>query len=131
MSEHNVLAILVGAVASFAFGALWYSPLLFLGRWMKEAGVEPSAHKDNPGKIFGGSFVVTIISAFALAFILGPLPEVGTAMLTGALMGLCLVGSSMAINYLFANRSMVFWMIDTGFHVFRLAIVGLVLGLWH
>jgi len=45
--------------------------------------------------------------------------------------GLLLVGAPMGANYLFATCRLTLWLIDTGFHVCRLAIVGLVLGLWH
>jgi len=45
--------------------------------------------------------------------------------------GLLLAGASMRTNYLFATRRLTLWLIDMGFHVCRLAIVGLVLGLWH
>ena len=130
MTDVNYLAVLLGSVASFAFGALWYSPALFLPRWMRETGVAPDMPKGNPGKVFGGSFVLTLVSAFVLAYFLGPAPSLATAIGGGALAGL-LVGASMGINYLFSGRSTVLWFIDAGFHVFRLAVVGVVLGLWH
>jgi len=125
MSEHNLLAILVGSIAGFGFGALWYSPVAFLNPWMPEAGITPDVHLKNPGKVFGGSFVFTLVAAVALAYLLGPQPELPKAVLVGALTGLCLVGGSMGANYLFVNRSITFWMIDASFHVFRLATVGL------
>ena len=52
MSEHNLLAILVGSIAGFGFGALWYSPVAFLNPWMPEAGITPDVHLKNPGKVF-------------------------------------------------------------------------------
>jgi hypothetical protein len=33
------LAVLLAAVAAFAIGALWYSPLLFARAWQREAGL--------------------------------------------------------------------------------------------
>ena len=44
MNEINIWAILVATVASFAFGALWYSPLLFLKPWSREAGINPDGN---------------------------------------------------------------------------------------
>ena len=87
MAELNIAAILAGSVAGFAFGALWYSPLLFLKPWMREAGIAPDAHKTNPGKVFGGSSIFTVVSAFALAYLLGPQPNVVQAVIIGALAG--------------------------------------------
>jgi hypothetical protein len=34
----NVWAVLVSALAFWALGALWYSPVLFSKRWQKEVG---------------------------------------------------------------------------------------------
>lgn len=48
MNEINIWAILVATVASFALGVLWYSPLLFLKPWSREAGVNGEANIANP-----------------------------------------------------------------------------------
>ena len=131
MPEINMWAALVGAVASFIFGALWYSPVLFLKAWVRESGVTPDQRKRNPVRFFGLAFVFTAVSAFALALSAGPAPALGDAVLKGLIAGAFLVAASMGINYQFANRSFQMWLIDGGFHVVRLAIIGVVLGLWH
>jgi hypothetical protein len=35
----NWLAIIVAAISTFILGGLWYSPLMFVKRWMKETGI--------------------------------------------------------------------------------------------
>ena len=82
-------------------------------------------------RVFGLTFLFTVISAFALALWAGPAPGLGDAVLKGLIAGAFLVAASMGINYQFANRSFQVWLIDGGYHVARLAIVGVVLGLWH
>ena len=39
MPEVSWLGVTVAALASFAIGAIWYSPLLFTKVWQREAGV--------------------------------------------------------------------------------------------
>ena len=130
MADINIWAVLAGAVASFVFGALWYSPVLFLKAWMRESGVTPDQHQKNPVRVFGLAFVFTLISVFALALWVGPAPALGNAVVKGLIAGAFLVAASMGINYQFANRSFLVWIIDGGFHVTRLAVVGVVLGVW-
>ena len=131
MNEINLYAVLAATFVSFVFGALWYSPLLFLSRWCKEAGVDPNKNILNPAKVYGVTFLLTLISAFVLAMILGSKPELYGALLTGGLVGSGLVVTSMGINYQFSGRSLMHWLIDGFFQIFRFIIMGLVLGLWH
>jgi len=130
MAEINWLAVIAASLASFAVGALWYSPLLFLNAWMKEAGVEPGQPMQNPGRVFGLSLVFTLISALAFSILLGAHPNPWYGVGSGVVVGLCLVMTSQGINYQFAGRSLKFWLIDGGFHTARFAVIGLVLGLF-
>ncbi|MBT6275313.1 MAG: hypothetical protein HOI95_14395 [Chromatiales bacterium] len=41
MSEPNWLAVMVGAFATVAFGALWCSPIGLLNLWARESGTDP------------------------------------------------------------------------------------------
>ena len=126
----NIWAVLAAALASFTFGALWYSPLVFLPAWSREAGISPNQHISNPVGVFGLSFVFTLVSAFAFAWWLGPSPGVGFAVASGLAVGICFVATSIGINYQFANRGLLVWLIDSGFHITRFMIIGAVLGLW-
>lgn len=130
MAEFNLWAVLAATVASFAFGALWYSPLLFLKRWCAESGVELGKGPANPARVYGLTFVFTLLSAALLgAWITGsPGPVVGG--LRGLLAGLCFAAASMGINYQFAGRSFTVWFIDGGFHTVRFALMGAILGTW-
>ena len=60
------LAILVAAVAGFAVGGVWYGPL-FGKAWMNARGI---AKEDTAGMnmplIFGTTYVLNVIMAFAL-----------------------------------------------------------------
>ena len=131
MIEINLWAACLAAVASFAFGALWYSPLMFLNSWAQQTGVDPTEPVNHPARVYGLSFVFTLVAALALAYLLGPAPALSSAVATGAGVGLCLVAMSLGINYQFAGHGLTLWSIDSGFHIFRFALMGLILGLWH
>ena len=130
MIDIDILAVLVAAVASFAFGALWYSPLLMMKAWCREAGVDPGMQVANPGKVYGLTFAMTLVSAVAMAWLLGPQPGLILGIVVGAVVGVALVATSLFINYQFATRSLMHWLIDGGFHVCRFIVMGAVLGAW-
>ena len=67
----NYFAVLVAALSAFLIGGLWYS-FLFAKPWMKENGFTEEQLECNMGKIFGGSFVFSLIISFVLVLFLGP-----------------------------------------------------------
>ncbi|WP_119718373.1 DUF1761 domain-containing protein [Cognatilysobacter tabacisoli] len=125
----NLFAILLAAVSSFVLGGLWYSPLLFGRAWNRENGGEvPAGH---PAKVFGFSFVFSLVAAAAFAWWLGPAPALDAALKAGAVAGIGFVAASFGINYQFAQRSFALWLIDGGYHAAQFLLFGLILGLWH
>lgn len=129
----NILAVLTAAVSSFLLGGLWYSPALFGRVWTRENGQVEGCDMQtgHPAKVFGVSFLFSLISAFAFAWWVGPAPALSTALKMGGWAGFGLVAASFGINYQFASRSFKLWAIDGGYHTMQFVIFGLVLGLWH
>ena len=126
----NYIAVLVASIVSFAFGAIWYSPLLFMSQWCHEAGIDQSKGVENPGKVYGLTFLSTILSSLAFAYILGSHAGLISGLVSGALIGLFIVMAAMGINYQFAKRSLKHWLIDGGFQVGRFIFMGVILGAW-
>ena len=88
----NIWAVLVSAVAFWALGALWYSPVLFGKRWQKEVGMtDEELGKSNMALIFGGSFLLMLLMVWALNFVINShKPEnvnLGLGLHYGAFMG--------------------------------------------
>ena len=129
MDALNWWAILVAAAASFILGGPWYSPALFGKIWNREAGAV--AGQGHPARVFGVSFLFSLIAATAFAWWLGPNPPLSYALSHGLVAGACFVATSFGINYQFANRSLVLWLIDGGYHTVQFLLFGLILGLWH
>lgn len=67
----NYWAVLVAAVASFAIGWAWFSPLLFVKPWMRLRGKDPEAMMAGGMQMpIGGmaaEFVVQLVFAYVLA----------------------------------------------------------------
>jgi hypothetical protein len=127
----NGWAIVLAAVCSFLLGGPWYSNALFGRVWNREAQSTKPAGQGHPAKVFGLSFLFSLIAATAFAYWLGPAPALPYALSHGLLAGACLVATSFGINYQFANRSTLMWLIDGGYHTAQFLLFGLVLGLWH
>ncbi|MGI9541814.1 MAG: DUF1761 domain-containing protein [Cyclobacteriaceae bacterium] len=134
-SNINYLATGVAALASFALGALWYSPVLFGKAWQKELGFTDEYLKEgNMGKTFGSSFVLMAVMAFGMAMLVqGHGEDIGWAqgLHHGLYVGIGFVATSMGINYLYQRRSLKLWAIDSGYQILFLCIMGMILGAWH
>ena len=124
----NIFAVIVAAASSFLLGGLWYSPVLFGRLWnIETAGLPKSGH---PAKVFGVSFLFSLVAAACFAYWLGPSPPLEAGLKAGALAGFGFVAASFGINYQFAQRSFKLWLIDGGYHTVQFLLFGFVLGLW-
>lgn len=79
--EINFVAVLVATIAMFATGAVWYMAF-FSKQWGEIHGFEKLSKKEQKemqaqmGPYYGAQLVVTLISAWALAYFLVALPGV-------------------------------------------------------
>ena len=130
MPDVNLLAVLLCGISSMALGALWYSPMLFASRWMAGAKLsESDLAGANMALIYGLAFLLSLLAAFVFALFLGRGMELGAAVAYGAAAGICWVGASFGISYLFERRSLVHWLINGGYHAIQFTLFGLILGL--
>jgi hypothetical protein len=127
----NFAAIFVAALMSFAIGGLWYSPLLFARAWMKEAGLTEQQTKEAPmGRIFGLAAVASLVMAFNLAAFIGPKASLGFGLFAGAAAAIGWVAMSLGVIYLFEQRSLKLWLINSGYQVIAYTLMGGLLGVW-
>lgn len=132
MPSLNWLAVVTAAIAMFALGAVWYSPLLFLKPWAKAAGltIDGSRSGSMPA-ILVTSFVLTLIMATNLAFFLGG-PDVTLGLAIGAALaaGLGWAALSLSIIALFEQRPLSYHLINGGYLTVGFLLMGLILGVW-
>lgn len=127
----NWLAIVVAAVSAFILGGLWYSPLMFARRWMKETGITDESTKNtNMIKVFGLSFILALVASFFLAMFIGAGAGAAFGVLAGFMAGIGWVFTFMGIIYLFEAKSMAHFLINSLYSVASLTIMGLIIGVW-
>jgi hypothetical protein len=128
MPEVNLIAVLLAALSAFLLGGLWYSPALFANKWMALTGQsEETLKSGSMPVIFGGAFILNLIAAWAIANVLGPMSLVPAA-LHGLAIGLCLVATSLGVNYLFERRPLGLWLINGGYFVLQFTAMGAIIG---
>lgn len=125
----NFVAIAVGTIAAFLFGFLWYAPPVFGRTWQRHTGISDAQMKD--GKVLlrmGPALVLTFIMGVMLDVILpSELMKWDEGAVNGLLIGLGLTAPALALQYIFARKSVHLFLIDAGYTVFALMILGAVL----
>lgn len=136
MQAHNFVSILVAAVVAFLIGGLWYSPVLFAKQWVAAHEYTPEQtaklKKDAP-KAYGISFILFLIMAFILQMVLNHL-DAHTWQLGAIWAAHIWLGFAMTIGLmanLYAGRKFSLFLIDTGYQLLYLVVMGAILGQWH
>lgn len=126
------VAVLVAAVAAYAFGAVWYTALS--RQWMTAAGVAAGAD----GKPLNRSVKPFILSAIAMLVVAGMMRHVfgmtaietfGQGFVAGFGLGAFIALPWIAINYAYSGRPALLTVIDGGYAVIGCTIIGAILGL--
>jgi hypothetical protein len=131
MEGLNIGAVIVAALSTFFIGGLWYSPVLFGKAWMRENGfTEESLKGGNMAKIFGLAFLLALIAAFNLAMFLGPEDRLEMGALWGFAAGFGWVATFVGMHYLFERRSFAAFLINAGYSVVALTVMGVILAAW-
>jgi hypothetical protein len=129
--ELNYFAIIVAALSTFMIGGLWYSPAVFGKAWMKENGFTEEGMKGgNMVKIFGTAFILALISAINLAMFMGPENDPAMGAMWGFLAGAGWVATFVGTHYLFERRSFKLFLINAGYSIVALTIMGVILAAW-
>jgi hypothetical protein len=129
MPEVSWLGVIVATLASFAIGAVWYSPVLFSKVWQREVGIsDEKAKSANMSLIFGTTFVLQFLAAFVFAMFLGPRPGLAFGVGAGFAAGLFWVAGAFGVTYLFEQRSLKLWLINGGYNVVNFTAFGAILG---
>ena len=130
-SQLNFFAVFLAALASFLLGAVWYSPWFFKRIWMESCGLtELDLQQINHVMVFGGSFVLCLLIALSLSLFIGSNVNVGVAVGTGFIIGLCWVSCALGIGYIFEQRPLKLFLVNAGYSNLQFSLTGLVLGLW-
>lgn len=136
MQSHNWLAIILAAVVAFLIGGLWYSPLLFARQWMAAHAHSPedvARMKADAPRAYGISFVAFLVMAFILQMVLNHVDA--HTWLSGALWAAHLwLGFAVTIGLManvYSGKKLSVFLIDAGYQLVYLLVMGAILGAWH
>jgi hypothetical protein len=119
-------------------GFIWYSPLLFAKPWTILMGYDPNdkAKMDEmrkaAGKMYGLSFVASLVSAFVLAKIID-VTSVNTAlygMKVAFAVWLGFVTTVQLTGALFGRQPTKLYLINTGYQLVCYLVMGAILAVW-
>jgi hypothetical protein len=123
------LGVLLAAVATFAVGMLWYSPLLFGKAWMRLNGYTPERMGEMKRKV-GRAYLVSFVAYLVLAVGLDSVAGAGTpvdAIKISIRVWLFFVLPVSVTALMFSERPFGAWLIDAGYQVVYFAVMGVVL----
>jgi hypothetical protein len=156
----NLYAVLVAALVTLLVGFVWYNPKVFGTIWMNESGMtEEKAKQGNMLKIFGLTIFYSLMLAFIMPALvvhqMGALGMVGgdvalakpsyTAFMAdygdafrtykhgalhGFMTGLFIALPITAINALFEQKSWKYILINAGYWIVSLMIMGAIICGW-
>jgi uncharacterized membrane protein YagU involved in acid resistance len=132
METVNWLAVAIAGISAFVLGGVWYSPALFGKAWMKENNMSvEDVQKGNKAKIFGWSFILSLVMAVNLAMYLSSDPKIDLAMgiVYGLLTGVWIF-CGIAIVALFEHRSARYIFVNGGYMLVALGLMGAIIGAW-
>ncbi|MGB3607164.1 DUF1761 domain-containing protein [Psychroserpens sp.] len=156
--EPNFLAIIVAAIVPVVLGFIWYNPKVFGAAWMRAAEMtEVKIKSGNIAIIFGVSLVLSLILSFFTIFLVvhesgvygmteGQMDGATTqafleewagryrsykhGALHGGMAGVMFALPVIGINALFERKSWKYILINAGYWVITLAIMGSIISGW-
>lgn len=127
----NLLAVLVGTIATMALGSIWYSPLMFSATWMRLINKRKEDLSDS-GQAMLGMLIGALITNYVLAYVIGLNGDTNALMgiRTAILLWIGFVAATSIGTVLFEKRPLKLWWINTGFTLLALALSGAIIAAW-
>ena len=125
MAEINWLAVLLGALAFFLVGAIWYG-VLFSKAWQKAAGMsDEKIQSGNMALIFGLTFLAELVISLTLWHGIARSGASDRAVMMMALgFGATIMVPAIGINYLYLRKTLAHFLIDAGHFIVGMTAMG-------
>jgi hypothetical protein len=127
----NWAAIFVVALVPMVLGALWYSSALFVEPWLRAVG---RTKEELSGAALG--YVLSAVTALLMSYTMARIVRWAEVddLWNGALVGLLawvgLVATVLAVTTYFGGRPRALWVINAGYQLVALVLVGAIHGVW-
>jgi Protein of unknown function (DUF1761) len=132
----NILAVFVAALLTFVLGAFWYSPVLFARQWMQAQGYTPERLQEMKKKGLTRAYVASALCYLVMAYVVALFAAYtnSTTLAQGLWLGfLAWLGFAAPIGLsanLFSEKPIAAWVIDAGYQLAYLVIMGALLSVW-
>ena len=125
-------AMLVAALIRMVVGGLWFSPLAFVAPWQKIIGLTPEQMKTGMPRAIAADAVGSLIMAFVLAHAVAyaQAATLGQGLAVGFFNWLGFVAVVQFTGVLYEQRPMKLFLLQSGFNLVALVLMGALLALW-
>jgi hypothetical protein len=134
------LAVIIAAIVIFALGALWYSPVLFVKKWLALQGrteeqMRAQAASANMPVLYLSAFLTALVTAWVMALVFAHFnPSIELSWGHGVLFGfLFWLGFAATTSYgsaIFSGKPKQLWLIDSMYNLVSFVIAGIILAVW-
>ncbi len=129
----NWIAIIVAAIVQVVLGFIWYGPL-FGKTWMSMMGMtQQSMSREGMGKTYAWTVVGSLVTAYVLAKLVGwyGAKDFGGGIAAGFWAWLGFVATVTLSSVLYEKRSVNLYVLNNGYQLVSLAVMGGLLAAWH
>ena len=128
----NWLAIVAAVVSNFVIGGLWYSPMLFVNRWLAMSGVDKKVFDAGLPKALIGDFFSALVIALVLNQVIRWSSAAGAigGIEVGALVWIGFVASVLLTQVTYEHRPFGFFVISAGYRLVTMLVSGAILSVW-
>ena len=131
----NYLAVLVAAIVGMVLGFLWYGPI-FGNIWMKLMNIDKKKMEEMKKKGVGKSYFVTFIAGLVMAYVLSHFVDyleattISAGITAGFWIWLGFVATVIIGSVLWEGKPFKLYLINAGFHLAELMLMGAILSVW-
>src|SRR3989344_2984814 len=132
----NFFEIVVSAVVIMIIGMIWYSKSLFGRVWMRSIGMSEKDIKKAKSNGMASSMIIAFVAALVMSFVLAHVVAYTDAsnVIEGAVSGfwvwLGFIATTMINRVLWEKASWTSYLINAGYYLIALLVVGSMLVLW-
>jgi hypothetical protein len=136
LGDLNWLAVIVGTLAYFVLGALWYSPAVLGKPWMAAAGMDPAEMGEGPGPaIYAAPLIFSFVATIATAMLAEATGSdtLSEGLALGLVVGIGYAATIVGVTAVFESKkpnSAVWGAITAGYHVLGLTLSAIVVAVW-
>ena len=127
--EINWLSGFIASFLGLIIGYLWYS-VLFAKKWQELAGISDALLQQGMPKRAIGSYIMSLVMSLNLAAFIGADATPLFGLTAGLAAGLGWVAMALGSNYLFEHKPFQLYLINAGYNIILLSLMGLVIGLF-